>query len=178
MADLKDQTVRVNNQVEAATVEQLGGIPVLVAINQTSEMLSDGKIDAATVPPAMLFQFGVGRVTSHHFMIHLGGTPTAIVMNRAKFESLPPQAQAIIRKYSGEWLAERGTAGMDAANAAALEQIKADPRRTVTFPSNADAAKIESIYAAFDEQWASLTRHNRELLDQVRAALAKLRSNN
>ncbi len=178
LADLNGQTVRANNPIEAATLERLGAIPVLTAINQTAERLSQGTIDAATVPPSMLFEFGIGRVTSHHYMIALGGTPTMIVMNRAKFESLPPQAQAIIRKYSGEWLSDRAAAGMDAANDEVFKQIESDPRRTVVFPSAADAAAIAKIYAQFNQQWASSGRHNRELLDRAKAEIAKLRTEN
>ena len=93
--DLKNMTICTNNGTEAAVLEKLGAIPVLMPINQTTQAISRGKIDAATFPPSMLFEFGIGRVTSHHYMIPLGGAPTALVMNRQKFASLPPQAQAI-----------------------------------------------------------------------------------
>ena len=73
-------TIRVNNPTEASALQQLGAIPVLLAINQTTEALSRGTIDGATLPPSILSEFGVGRVTTHHFMIGLGGVPTALVM--------------------------------------------------------------------------------------------------
>ena len=52
----------------------------------------------------MLFDFGLDRVTSHHYFIRLGAVPLAVVMNRKKFESLPKAAQDAIRNHSLDWI--------------------------------------------------------------------------
>ena len=78
IADLKGLTVRVNNRIEADVLQRFGAIPVLLAINQTTDAVSRGSIEAATLPPSMLFEFGVGRVTTQHFMMDLGGVPNGI----------------------------------------------------------------------------------------------------
>lgn len=93
-ADLHGLTIRVNNPIEADVLQKFGAVPALLAINQTSEALSRGTIDGATLPPSMLSEFGVGRVTTDHFMIGLGGVPTALVMSRKKFRQ-PAAAGAI-----------------------------------------------------------------------------------
>jgi len=178
LSELNGQTIRVNNSLEATTLEKLGAIPVQLAINQTFEKLSEGKIDGATLPPSMLFEFGVGRVTSHHYMMQLGGAPIAIVMNHDKFTALPEPVQAIIRKDSGELLAVRSASGMAAVDQRILDELKSDPRRTVVVPSADDASVIKSTFASIVDQWAASSRHNRELLDRVRSEIAKLRSNN
>lgn len=174
--DLKGLTIRTNNRTEAAVLERFGAIPLLLAINQTTDAISRDKIDGATFPPSMLFEFGIGRVTSNHYMIQLGGAPVALVMNRKKFESLPPPAQAIIRKYSGQWLAERGSAGLAALDEQIVEQLRSDPRRKVTFLSPSDLESTQRIYASVVEDWAGKSAHNRELLGMVKAELAKMRS--
>ena len=163
--DLKGLTIRTNNNTEAAVLQKLGALPVLLAINQTTEAISRDKIDGATAPPSMLFEFGIGRVTSNHYMIPLGGAPTALVMNRAKFDSLPPQAKAIIRQYSGAWLAEQSATGLDALDKQTLKQLQEDPRRKVVFLSPADLKSVQQISASVVEAWAAMSRHNRELLD-------------
>jgi hypothetical protein len=56
-----------------------------------------------------------------------------------------------------------------------LKTLKADPRRTVTFPDAADAAKLRAVYQAAIEQYAQSGEHNRALLARVRTELAKLR---
>jgi len=177
-ADLKGLLIRTNNKTESTTLEGLGAIPVQIAINQTTEAMSRGNIDAATFPPSLVFEFGVGRVTSHHYMLQLGGVPFALVMNRGKFESLPLRAQAIIRKYSGKWLSDRSVASYLALDGEAAAKLESDPLRTVTQPSPSDTAAAENIFKSVDADWAAQSQHNRELLALVNADLVKIRSGN
>jgi len=159
-------------------LEKLGAIPVLLPINQATDAVSRGKIDAATFPPSMLFDFGIGRVTNYHFMLQLGSVPIAVVMNRSKFDSLPPPAQAIIRKYSGQWLSERAAVGLHTLDVQILEQLRSDPRRKVTDLSPADQAKTRPIFTSVVDDWAAMSHHNRELLKEVEGDIAQLRSAN
>jgi TRAP-type C4-dicarboxylate transport system substrate-binding protein len=168
LEDLKGLTIRTNNKT----------IPVLLAINQATDAINRDKIDAATFPPSLLFEFGIGRVANNHFMIQLGGVPTALIMNRGKFASLPPAAQAIIRKYSGQWLTEHSVAGFDTLDEQVLEQLKSDPRRKVSELSTADLESTQRVFASVVEDWAAMSPHNRELLTLVRSEIKTLRSSN
>jgi TRAP-type C4-dicarboxylate transport system substrate-binding protein len=174
--DLKDLTVRTNNEIQSAALEKFGAIPVLLPINQATDAVSRGKIDAATFPPSMLFDFGIGRVTNYHFMVQLGSVPIAVIMNRRKFESLPPPVQAIIRKYGGRWLSERAATGLHALDVQILEQLKSDPKRKVTDVSPADLERAQRIFASVVDDWAAMSPHNRQLLTTVEGEIAKLRS--
>ncbi len=105
LSDLRGQTIRTNNDIEDTTLTKLGAVPVRLSISRTLDTISQGKLDGAAVPPAMLFEFGIGRVTDHHYMMRLGGAPIALVMNRKKLDEPPgqcasdhPQAQ---RRPSG-----------------------------------------------------------------------------
>jgi len=172
--DLQGLTIRVNNPIEADTIRRLGAKPVLIAINETTEALMQNSIDGATFPPSVLFEFGIGRVTNNHYMIQVGAAPTALVMNRKKFESLPPQAQAIIRKYSGRWLVERSAMGFDKVDKQTTAQLTSDPRRQVVFPAPADLKRADEIFAAAVENWAAASAHNREILSLVKSEITKL----
>jgi TRAP-type transport system periplasmic protein len=176
LEDLKGLTIRTNNETEAATLQKLGAIPVLLAINQTTDAINRNKIDAATFPPALLFEFGIGRVANNHFMMQLGGVPSVLIMNREKFASLPPAAQAIIRKYSGQWLADRCVASFNTQDEQILEQLKSDSRRKVVDLSPAELESTQRVFASVVQDWAARSRHNRELLSVVRSEIAKLRS--
>ena len=176
LADLKGQTIRVNNQIEAKTLQKLGAIPALLPLNKTMDALGQGKIDGTTVTPAMVFEFGFGRLASNHYLLHLGAVPTALVMNRKRLESLPEPAQAIIRKYSGVWLSSRAAACFAEKNREMTARLKADSRRKVAEPSPADQAVAQGVFAEVAKDWAAETPRHRELLMQVMAELAMLHS--
>lgn len=175
LADLAGQTIRVNNVMEARALRAFGAKPMLLPVNQTMDGLSSGTLDGATVPPAMVFEFGFGRILENHFMLALGGAPSVLVMNRDKLNSLPPRAQEIVRKYSGEWLARQEAACFGAKNRDVVAQLKAAPRRKVVIPSESDLAAVRTVYADVIRAWADESQHNRELLDLVKSEIAKLR---
>jgi len=175
LGDLKAQSIRVNNVVEGEALRMLGATPVMLPINRTMENLNAGRLDGVTVPDYMVFEFGFGRLTAHHYLVHLGGAALAIVMNQAKFASLPPAAQNILREYGGEWLARKTSACVAAKGQEVLAQLKADARRAVTEPSPADLATLQSVYSSVVNSWAAENPRNRELLTLVKAELARLR---
>ena len=103
--DLKGKRIRIGNQNENGKFETLGAIPVPLPVNQIAEAFSSGTIDAAAVSLTPLTDYGIKRVATHHYFLQTNGAPLALLMNRKRFEALPPAAQDIIRKHSGEWAA-------------------------------------------------------------------------
>jgi TRAP-type C4-dicarboxylate transport system substrate-binding protein len=176
LADLKGQTIRVNNEMVANAVRQLGGVPSVLPINRTMDALGQGKLDGVTVGTDVLTEFGFGRLTSHHYLLPLGGAPISLIMNREKLASLPAPAQELIRKYSGEWLSERAADCIEAKSREMVAQLKADKRRTAVEPSPADLATAQGVFSSVMDAWAAESPRNRELLALVRAELGKLRS--
>jgi TRAP-type C4-dicarboxylate transport system substrate-binding protein len=174
--DLKGKKIRVNNPGEAAGLDKLGAIPVLMPVNQISEALTGGRLDAALVPPSPLTDFGIKRVATYHYMLGTSGAPLLLVMNRKKFESLPEPAQNLIRKYSGQWAAERFIETYDVAERQIMQQLKSDPDRKVIMPT---ARELDTAHAAFKsvkDEWAAVSPRNRELLKAAELEIAKLRA--
>lgn len=177
LEDLKGQTIRTSTRIHAETLQKLGAIPVQLPINHTTAALAEGKIDGATFPPVLLFEYGFGRVTSNHYMLRLGAVPTTILMNLQKFTSLSPAAQAVIRRHSGKWLSDLVSSDLDAKNNEVQARLESDPGRKVVRPSASDLAESQRAFDSVVNEWAASSRHNRELLDFVRAELVKFRSN-
>ncbi len=168
----KGQKIRVNNSIEADALRAFGALPIKLPLNRTMDALGAGNIDGVTVPPAMLFEFGFGRITTHHYMIRLGGVPTFLAMNRKKFLSLPAPAQDILRKHSGEQMSDRVASCFANANQEVLKQLRADQRRQVVDPSPNDEATIQRVLSTVRDQWSELSPHNRNLLARVQAEIA------
>lgn len=176
LVDLKGQRLRTNNLREAAALEQLGAVPVLLSIIQTPDAISSGTIDGTTLPPSALLDFGIARATSNHYLLRTSAAPLALLMNRNKFDSLPEQAKTLVRKYSGEWAAARFIEDSKILEKQELKRIQSDPKRTVVFPSQPDLDTAQVAFSAVIQEWQARNPHNLELLKAVETEIAKLRS--
>lgn len=175
LADLKGQKIRTNNLTEATGLAKLGALPVVLAFNETSPAISSGVIDGATVPAAQLFDVGIGRLASNHYFLPTSTAPLTLMMNRKVFDSLPEDAKALIRKYSGEWTAAHFIDAYEKVDKDVLEQIKSDSRRSVVFPSAADLGTAHAAFISIRDDWAAASPHNRRLVALVQAEIEKIR---
>jgi TRAP-type C4-dicarboxylate transport system substrate-binding protein len=175
LADLLGKRIRVSNAGEAAALKRLGAIPVLVPITEVAGAMSSGRIDAAVISLTPLMDFGISRVATHHYLLGISGPTLALVMNHKVFDGLPPDAQAIIQKYSGTWTAERFIQGYDASGRRVLDQLKSDPKRTVTFPSAADLRQADVAFKAARDDLVNGNPHAQSLVRAVENEIANLR---
>jgi TRAP-type C4-dicarboxylate transport system substrate-binding protein len=176
IADLKGFRIRANNPVEAAALEKLGMAGVLMPVNQTADAIASGKLEGAAIPASPLFEFGIGRFATHHYLLGFGVAPLAVVMNRKKFESLPREARDVILEYAGEWTAARFSEGYEADNAEQVAKLRADPRRSVTDPSNGDVQQAEAVFKAVTNDWLARDPRNAAILAFAQSEIARLRS--
>jgi TRAP-type C4-dicarboxylate transport system substrate-binding protein len=167
--------IRSNNPVQGAVLAGLGMVPVELPINQASSAISSGKLDGTMAGPAPLVEFGISRVVSNHYLLAVSAAPLLVVMNRKKFEGLPEQAKQIIRKFSGEWAAERYIEIYRAVNDASLESLKLDPNRNVVVPSPADLARADAVFRAEVDTWSAADPRHRQLLAEAEAELNRIR---
>jgi TRAP-type C4-dicarboxylate transport system substrate-binding protein len=174
--DLRGMKIRMSSPTESAALAQLGMQPTLMPATAVSDAISSGSIDGAAIAPALLQEFGIGRVATHHYLLRTSPASLSLLMNRKKFESLPVRAQNIIRKYSGAWPAAHFADGYEKLNMQAIEQLRADPRRTVITPSQAELDRAQIAFKSVMEEWASRSPYNRALLDRTVAEIVKLRS--
>jgi TRAP-type C4-dicarboxylate transport system substrate-binding protein len=174
--DLKGLRIRANNPIEASVLVKLGMHAVVLPIGKTAEAISRGTIDGAATATVPLIDFGLGRVFTYHYYLRLGASVRSILMDRGKFEDLPPAGRDVIRKYGGEWLAKRFIAKNEPYNAELLEKLKSDPLRKVIFPSQPEIDVAEEAFRAVRGEWADISPHRRELLDATQAEILRFRS--
>jgi TRAP-type C4-dicarboxylate transport system substrate-binding protein len=132
--------------------------------------------DATTSQPAVLFDFGLDRVTSHHYFIRLGAVPLAVVMNRKKFEALPKAGPDAIVSHSLDWINKLYDDSMLEYDQSLIDRLKADPKRTVVFP---DATDQEAARVAFEpviQSWIAKRPQNAELYKAATGEIEKIRA--
>lgn len=178
LADLKGKRIRTNNETETAILKRFGATPAFVPINETADAISSGKIDGALVPPVPMVEFGIGRVATNHFFLRTACVPQSLLMSRKKFDSLPSDVQALIRKYSGDWFTQNYIRINETATLAVMTQLESDTHRKVVFPSPADLLTANAVFTSIVDGYAAGSPHNSELVAAARAEVAKLRQAN
>jgi TRAP-type C4-dicarboxylate transport system substrate-binding protein len=176
LEDLRGKRIRSNNPIEASALAMLGMSPIVLPIAKTQEAISRGTIDGAATTIGPLTDFGLGRVMTYHYFLPLGSSVRSILLNRKTFESLPMAGRNAIRKYSGEWLVERVVDAYEPYTAALLEQLKSDPLRTATSPTQSEIVQVGEIFRAIRNEWADASPHHRLLLNATEAEISKFRS--
>ena len=173
---LAGKKIRVTNPSQSATLQALGAVPVLLPVDQVAEAIGRGTIDGATEFPGPLFDFGIDRVTKSSYFLPVGVSSLTILMSRKKFDSLPQPAQAIIQKYSGEWVAKEFVGNYGAYLDTLYAKIRADKNRTVTDPTPEDLKTAEAAYEKVVADWSAKSPGNAELVKAVRDNLAVMRA--
>ncbi|MCA1902762.1 MAG: TRAP transporter substrate-binding protein, partial [Candidatus Hydrogenedens sp.] len=91
-------------------VEKLGGQPIGMSQPETYEALQKGVVDATFCPMETLQGWKQGEVIQAVTNSQCIGYTTAmfVVMNKNKWEALPPNIREIIQKVSEEWVDKHG----------------------------------------------------------------------
>lgn len=176
LADLKGKKIRAAGAIESETIKALGAVPIGMTTTEIPEAISRRTIDGTTSHPSPLFDFGIARVTNAHYFTRLGVVPLAILLNRAKFDALPKPAQDVIRKYSGDWTAQRFNEHITAYNDLLVQRLKDDPKRTVVFPPQSELDQTQPAFNSVIDAWVAKQPRNKELLELVRKETAAYRA--
>lgn len=176
LTDLKGKRIRTNNETEIAILKKLGAIPAFVPINETAENISSGKIDGAMVPPVPMMEFGIGRVATNHYFLQTSCVPLSLLMSKKRFDNLPGDIQAIIRKYSGDWLVQQYIQINDTSTALVMNDLESDPKRKVVFPSKADMKTANSIFDSVVDAFIAEDPNNAQLVKAARVEVMKARA--
>lgn len=175
LAELKGKKIRVTNASQNATLEALGAVPILLPVNEVPEAIGRGTIDGAAEFPGPLYDFGIDRVTKYDYFLPVGVSSLTVLMNKAKFDSLPPAAKAILMKYSGDWFAQKFITGYGTYIKSLTQRMKSDPKRVVTQPTKQDMAAAHIVFQRVIAQWVKKSPGNAKLLQAVRTEIAQVR---
>ncbi len=162
--------------------EALGATPVAMPAPAAYEAIQKGVADGALFPFESIKGFRLGELLDYHLEIPGGlyTTPFAIVMNRAKFDSLSAEHQKVLTDVGGIAGAKILGAGWDRADvagrAAALEQ-----GGTVNQLSDAELARWKETIEFMNADWIAKADaaglDGAALLADLKATMAKYASN-
>src|SRR4051812_41939049 len=173
IADLKGKRVRGSGVIQIESLKALGAVTVGMPPTEVPEALSRRTIDASTSQPAVLYDFGLDRVTTHHYFVRLGIVPLAVVMNRKKFDSLPKAGKDAIRKYDMDYINKLYVDSMLEYDASLVKKLQSDPKRKVVFPDAADQKAAQAAFEPVIKAWTAKSPRHAEIYKALQAELAR-----
>ncbi len=139
--DYKGLKVRYAGVQNKHLLDALGAVPMLVPPPEAQDALSRGIVDAAWFPHEAGLAYDLGSVTKFAIEPGLSTATFAMVMNPAKYKSLPPDLQALIDKHSGVVAAEGFGKAWDAAEKHGREILIKRGLEILTLP----ATEVETM---------------------------------
>lgn len=170
--DLAGRNVRAPGPTMLAAIEALQAVPVGGITGPTlAESISRGLIDATFTQWGAVQTFRAGEVIDHYLDLPLGATPMLIVMNKAKYDSLPDEAKAAIDQYSGAAFSQRFGPSFDQNVAEAREAILGANEITELAPDEALAARWREAMQVSVDAWIAETENGQAIYDAFVAAI-------
>lgn len=156
LVDLKDLKIRGSSRLTTRLLASLGAQPVGMPMTQMAESLSKGIIEATMLPWEVVPSTKVHELTK--YSVEFGGEHTMsttvqmFVMNRKKYDSLPPELKKVIDDNSGRETSAWISAQLKTADAAGLQTV-IDRGNTVHRLPAEEMAKWEQATRPVIEEW-------------------------
>jgi TRAP-type C4-dicarboxylate transport system substrate-binding protein len=146
--DFKGLKIRYAGTNFKAIIEAVGAVPLAVPPPETQDALSKGIVDAATFPYEGAASFRLGTVVKHSIEPPIASASFAVVMNPAKYNSLPADLKALIDKTSGPAAAEQFGKSWDEGEEEGKKQMIQQGVQVTVLP----AEEVAKMKAAFGTQ--------------------------
>jgi TRAP-type C4-dicarboxylate transport system substrate-binding protein len=106
VGDMNGLRLRAPNQAVAAALTQIGAHPVILQVNDVMPAVTSGQLDGIVTNWGNPLP-GFNDLMKFHTQVPFYSSLFFVVMNKAKFASLPPDAQAAVDALSNEALVDR-----------------------------------------------------------------------
>ncbi|HVZ50713.1 MAG TPA: TRAP transporter substrate-binding protein [Pseudolabrys sp.] len=101
VADYKGMKIRYASITNKELLDAMGAVPLLIPPQESSDALSKGIVEGATFPYEAGFAYDLASVVPYAIEPGMASATFAMVMNPAKYNSLPPDLRAILDKEAG-----------------------------------------------------------------------------
>ncbi|THT97588.1 TRAP transporter substrate-binding protein [Lampropedia puyangensis] len=156
LEEIKGKKVRGGSRIINIMLEQLGAVPVGMPVPQVGEALSKGVIEVATLPWEVAPSLRIPQLVKNHTGFsgpHGLYTQTfALVMNPAKYNSLPDDLKAVIDANSGLELSKAFGQVLDDADVTGLKMAQ-DAKNNIITLDEAETKRWQDAAASTRESW-------------------------
>lgn len=177
LEDLKGMKIRSTGTV-AKIVAALGATPVAMPMPETYDALQKGIAEGVMCPVEALQGWKLGEVVKSTTLNYGSAYTIAffVVMNKEKWNSLPPDIQKVIQEVNEEWIEKTGKS-WDEIDTAGMEFVKKLGNKVVPLSKEEDERWVKAVQSVFDDYVKSMKEKGlpgEEALKFCREELKKL----
>jgi TRAP-type transport system periplasmic protein len=165
LADFRGAKLRAAGPVISGMVEKIGGSPVAVPITSLAEGLAKKVVDGAVADWFSMEGFRLIDVTKTHLNLAVGAAGMYLVINKAKYDALPPKVKAAFDKYSVRDFAMFWGTRLTKESDRVRQIVAASAGHKVLEPTPEDKATWEAASKAVIEAWAKKTPNGPAVLE-------------
>ncbi|HMM85174.1 TRAP transporter substrate-binding protein [Azohydromonas sp.] len=156
LEDLKGMKVRGGSRIINIMLEQLGATPVGLPVPQVGEALSKGVISSTTIPWEVVPALKVHQIVKNHTGFSgdkgLYTQTFGVVMNKAKYDALPPDLKKVIDDNSGAATAALFGSAMDEGDKGGVALAQQAGNKIVMLDA-AETARWQRAAAGVRDAW-------------------------
>ena len=158
--DLKGMKIRCTGMA-AKIVTALGGVPVAMPMGETYDALSRGVVDGSMAPQEALQGWKWGEVVKYTIENFGSSYSTGffVVMNKDKWNSLPPDVQKVIETVNVEWIEKTGK-GWDEIDKEGKQFTLSKGNQIIALSKEEDAKWAKMVQPILDEYVANMKAKN------------------
>ncbi len=165
LADFKGAKVRAAGAVLSSMVEKIGASPVAVPITTLAESLAKKVVDGTAADWFSMEGFRLIDVTKTHINLASGATGIYLVMNKAKYEQLPPAVKAAFDKYSPRDFGIFWGSRLEKESNRVRQVVAGTAGHKVLEPTPAESASWEAAGKDVIAAWAKNTKDGPAVLE-------------
>lgn len=156
LEDLKGMKIRSTGTV-AKIVSALGAAPVAMPMPETYDALQKGIAEGVMCPIEALEGWKLGEVVSSTTLNYGSAYTIAffVVMNKQKWNSLPPDIQKVFEEVSEEWIEKTGKS-WDEIDKSGMEFVKKRGNTVISLSKEEDERWVKAVRPVLDDYVKSM----------------------
>ncbi|MBI3706621.1 MAG: TRAP transporter substrate-binding protein [Proteobacteria bacterium] len=159
LEDIKGLRLRTPNALITAAIARLGAVPVQMPPPEINAALREGRIDGACMPWDVVGYTQSAEFLRYHLDTRLYVAPLYFVMNRVRYDGLPPHLRQAVDAVSGPALVARFGEWWRRWEAAGIDEVRALGHPINVLSADERARWAEAVQPAIGDWLAEQERH-------------------
>ena len=181
--DFKGMKLRAYSRTNAWILEALGAAPLQVALPELAPMLSKGTVTGSILPYEIAPAVKMQDLTDYFTTLappqpRLATTIFTFLMNKAKYESLPPDLKKVIDDNSGANLrrSRHQDLGPDRARRREGDALQAEEqvRHSLSAEETASHKKVQPVFDRFKDEVDKMGSDGAKVISDAQALVEKV----